>query len=230
MYGSVYKENQNQLRSLVIYTISFFVIWFLYVLFGSQYLWVKINNPLLHKTLNSILKLIIFPLPVILYLKYYDYVNFITFLKLNTNPKKGLPYVLVLVVFGTFVYLTAQHFLLKNIGFNPFFDIFLWVNGVLLAGFSEELVFRGFILQKANELMSFWKANFINASLFLLIHFPQWIHADRITSLVVLLQMANIFCLGLALGYVFKKSNSLMPCILIHSILNFIAFSLGFKP
>jgi len=146
MYGSVYKENHNQLRSLVIYTVSFFIIWFLYVLFGSQYLWVKINNPLLHKTLNIILKLIIFPLPVILYLKYYDYVNFITFLKLNTNPKKGLPYILVLVVFGTFVYLTAQHFLFKNIGFNPFFDIFLWVNGVLLVGFTEELVFRGFIL------------------------------------------------------------------------------------
>jgi membrane protease YdiL (CAAX protease family) len=226
---SIFKNIKREALSLIVFIVIFFGIWSLYLFWGSPYLGLKLNNSYLHKTLNALLKIVIFVLPAFLYLKYYDYVNPITYLKLNTK-RWGLKYVAVVSIFGALIYLVAQYVLFRNIKFDPFFDIFLWVNGVMFAGFTEELVFRGVILQKTNELMSFWKANAVSAMLFVLIHYPQWIYSHQITSLVTQLQMFSVFCVGLTSGYVLKKSNSLIPCILIHSILNFIGLSLNFRP
>lgn len=46
-----------------------------------------------------------------------------------------------------------------------------YLNGFLMAGLAEEIVFRGLILQEINKKMAFWKANIITALLFLVIHY-----------------------------------------------------------
>ncbi|WP_186725754.1 CPBP family intramembrane glutamic endopeptidase [Rummeliibacillus sp. SL167] len=47
-----------------------------------------------------------------------------------------------------------------------------YLDGFLIVGITEEMVFRGFILKEINSRISFWKANGITSLLFLLIHYP----------------------------------------------------------
>ncbi|AIF52970.1 CPBP family intramembrane glutamic endopeptidase [Pelosinus sp. UFO1] len=217
-----YKQKKETL-SLAMYIIAFFTVWSLYVLVAQNFL--GQNYPLLFKILSlGPAKLIIWTLPVLLYLKHYDNVNPLIFLRLTDNMKMGVKYIIIVSCFYLLIGLVQQYLLSKHLGFHPNLNINDWVNGIILAGFTEEILFRGFILQKLGALLSFWKANFITALLFLFIHFPGWIHHGKFTFLNI--DIVGIFVLGLIVGYVFRKSNSLGACILIHSINNFLSFSL----
>lgn len=208
--------------SLVVYFVSFFLIWSLYVFFAQKYL--GENYPFLFSILKlGVIKLLIWTIPVILYLKYHDNVRPLSYLKLQNNIQGGLFYVLSVTFFYFLINLSQQYIILKRIEFHSILSIDIWINVIILAGFTEEILFRGFLLQKLSNLISFWKANIISAFLFLLIHFPAWIYHENFSFINI--DMIGIYILGLILGYVFKKSNSLVACILIHSINNFLSVS-----
>jgi membrane protease YdiL (CAAX protease family) len=46
-----------------------------------------------------------------------------------------------------------------------------------LSPFVEEVMFRGLVLQRAEEYTGFWRANAISAGLFVGVHLPGWIFA-----------------------------------------------------
>jgi len=167
-------------------------------------------------------------LPTYYYLKYFEQSNLITFLKLDSTIKKGVKYIIIASIILCSLHLNQQYVHLRSIIFNPFFkkNIYIWLDTVILAAFMDEIVFRGVILQKANNLMSFWKVNFVNALLFVLIHFPAWNHYNYLVLPKILGLIHFTFWFGIAMGYILKKSNSLWPCILIHMINNFLSYSL----
>jgi len=216
-------KQKKETFNLANYIIAFFTVWSLYVLVVQDFL--GQHYPLLFKILSlGPAKLTIWTLPVLLYLKHHDNINPLIFLRLTGNIKIALKYVLIVSCFYLLIGLIQQHLLTKPLGFHPILNINNWVNGIILVGFTEEILFRGFILQKLGTLLSFWKANFITALLFLFIHFPGWIHHGKFTFFNF--DIVGIFVFGLIVGYVFKKSNSLGACIIIHSINNFLSFSL----
>lgn len=80
---------------------------------------------------------------------------------------------------------------------------------LVLAPIAEELVFRGMTFKLARKLTkSFWVANIIQAAMFGIAHLNivQGIYAG---------------ILGLFLGYIYKKYNSLMASMLAHLTFNF---------
>ncbi len=99
-----------------------------------------------------------------------------------------------------------------------------WANAaaVILAPLGEELIFRGvafFYACKAvsgmkNPRAAFWIANCIQALLFGIYHMN-------------LVQGLYAFFIGLALGYLRQKYNSLLPGMLAHLIFNGISTVLG---
>jgi membrane protease YdiL (CAAX protease family) len=93
--------------------------------------------------------------------------------------------------------------------------IWLILVGVLLAPFVEEMFFRGFLFAGFRQGFSWNKAALLSSALFALAH----------------LQLAALiptFILGYLLAYIFHKSNSLWPGIILHFLVNSIGLGLIF--
>ncbi len=98
------------------------------------------------------------------------------------------------------------------------------IAAVILAPIGEEILCRGLIFYYArkvtlgmkNQTVAFWIANTIQALLFGIMHMN-------------ILQGSYAFALGLGIGLLYKKYNSLYPCMLAHFVVNFLStFVMGF--
>ena len=91
---------------------------------------------------------------------------------------------------------------------------------VVFAGVTEELFFRGLLLNSLlSKSSSFGKADVISAAAFLLIHFPSWLSAGAASPAQLLSNAASVFVVGLLLGGVFEKTRNLWgPIFFIPSI------------
>lgn len=81
----------------------------------------------------------------------------------------------------------------------------------IIAPFLEELIFRGVLLRAYSINYSARKALFWSAFFFALVHFNPW-------------QSLPAFGIGYFMGWLFLKTQSLVPAIVTHAINNGIAF------
>jgi membrane protease YdiL (CAAX protease family) len=82
---------------------------------------------------------------------------------------------------------------------------------VLANGFNEELLFRGLFLKKLEPLLGAFPANLCMAIPFVALHYG----VDYTQNIFLI--MALLLPLGLALGYVMQKTNSIIASWLIHA-------------
>ena len=94
--------------------------------------------------------------------------------------------------------------------------------GAFLSPIWEEIMFRGFVLNRLNESLNFWNSIVISAFLFMLTHVPYWVSKNGL-SRPVIKDILNVFLLGCLFGWVMKKTNSLWPAIGAHIANNFIS-------
>jgi membrane protease YdiL (CAAX protease family) len=90
-------------------------------------------------------------------------------------------------------------------------DIFSFLMIVIAALVLEELVFRGIILDGLLKRYSPQKAIFWSAFIFGLVHMNPW-------------QFIGAFMVGSVMGWVYFKTRSLIPCILMHLVNNLAGF------
>ncbi|MGH2956929.1 MAG: lysostaphin resistance A-like protein [Solirubrobacterales bacterium] len=83
-----------------------------------------------------------------------------------------------------------------------------------LASISEELFFRGFLFAGLRSRWPFWAAGLLAGAIFGLIHAP-----TGITTVIPL------GALGLALCWLYERTGSLWPCMLVHAINNGLALA-----
>lgn len=82
---------------------------------------------------------------------------------------------------------------------------------VVLAPVMEEMLFRGILLEAVRSKYSSGRAIVVSALMFGVIHFiPQ--------------QVVNAFVIGLILGYIYVRTDSLWPVIIIHALNNAMAY------
>lgn len=177
--------------------------------------------------LDTMIRLIVYIIPVLLILK-IENENILVFLKLKCGLKKTLVWVIVSVLailliwlLGVVFYLPTAKIPLKH-NYNLVINADLFVRSVVLTGFIEEVVFRGFIFQKLLQMTKFWMADIINGFLFTLYHIPLWIifntfNRDYRVSYLIVLMLFSIIQ-----GVVLKKSKSLWVCIIIHMMNNYV--------
>lgn len=91
---------------------------------------------------------------------------------------------------------------------------------------SEELMFRGFVLPQLSSRMEFWQANLLQALLFTAMHWPNWLWVSGFRP-ALLATSIGVFAIGLLLGWLLKRTNSIWPPVAIHIINNFLAGFLG---
>jgi hypothetical protein len=145
------------------------------------------------------------------------------------NSKNGIRWAVISSLIFIAYQFIGKIVISEPIKFDIFFDTDKWVKGVILVGFTEEILFRGFFLQGIASYTRFGFANIITAILFLLIHFPGWLALNALPTGIFLkiALFSFIFIFSIVQGYVFKKTESLWVCIVIHSINNFMSYSLG---
>ena len=168
---------------------------------------------------SAVIKIAIWVTPVIFLVKVMEKHNPLSYLGLRYNFKKGLKWVCwVSLVFIAYFVILNFIVLKSNIDFQM--GLHEWLNIVLLVGITEEIVFRGFLLRKLMDSYKFWIANTITALLFVSIHFPIWFYKDLFEFSYLLNGITTTFVLGIILGFIYKKSNSLWSVIIVHSLYN----------
>lgn len=90
-------------------------------------------------------------------------------------------------------------------------DIYSFITVVILAPIFEELILRGVIIDGFLKSYNPRKAILLSAFAFGLLHLNPW-------------QFVPAFIGGLYLGWIYYRTQSILPCIVIHSANNLIAF------
>jgi membrane protease YdiL (CAAX protease family) len=95
-----------------------------------------------------------------------------------------------------------------------------WIPGiliiVLLNGIREELLYRGLFLKKYGTIFGFNVSNILQALIFSLSHTVAGRGAIAYTSFTIAFVIIT-FLLGLALGYVMRRTDSLLGPVLFHA-------------
>ena len=98
--------------------------------------------------------------------------------------------------------------LLNNMGANGGWSVLMLA---VLAPIMEEVLFRGILLEAVREKYSSGRAIVVSALMFGVIHIiPQ--------------QVVNAFVIGLILGFIYVRTDSLWPVIIIHALNNAMAY------
>jgi membrane protease YdiL (CAAX protease family) len=85
--------------------------------------------------------------------------------------------------------------------------VFLLITGILFAPLFEEMIFRGFLFGGLRQSMGWVKAAFISSAIFAAGHLS-------IAALI------PTFALGFLFTYLYQKSNSIWPGIILHTLIN----------
>ncbi len=195
-------------------------------------LWVasylEVLEPQTKAFVSGLIKIIIWVIPIFLLVKYYEKQPVFSFLGLQKDFWKGFTWALIIImVMGLYFY--GVHIVVMGKDIHLSLNFHTILNTVILAGLLEEIVFRGYILNKwinglsklaTDKSESFWSANVYTSVMFVIIHFPIWIRTDQFLFPSVIGSMANIFLLSLLFGYLYKKTNSLWTVIIIHAAYN----------
>lgn len=207
-------ESRKDIRNLFVYFVIFYLTWIIRVIYiGPLFIEKFSSNFVFHALLNEGVRVTVWIIPVFLFLKYVDSVRPTSFLKLNKDiVKKIMTGILVGIIFLVWVFLRDYYIMHKHVNF--YIGIGRWMT-VLVVGFAEEISFRGFLLQKIEGITGFWKANCISALMFMLAHYPSYIYHMNKNMFV---EGITVFIMGLIFGYLLKRTKSLWPSIISHSI------------
>lgn len=218
-------ENRASIRQLAIYIPAFLLVWSLRatVFIGIDE---SIQSPVWQNVYSNAVKFFIWVVPVFITLRVCHLPPF-AYLKLSTRVNlRGLILAAIVVAAWLGLVLVGESALTgRSIATLLHHDSFVWLTilaSVFVSPICEEILFRGFFLNRLNESLSFWKSNLISAALFMLVHMPYWVSKSGLSGRVVK-DMVNVFLLGCLFGWVMKKCNSLYPAIGAHIANNFLS-------
>jgi membrane protease YdiL (CAAX protease family) len=206
--------------AFTIYVFSFFLVWTGYVLWVYPWMTTLGDNSLRYALVNIGIRLVVWIIPVFLFLKYVDHVDdALDYLRLRSNWRRGVVVGIafaIAILLGTILMRGLPDFHKVRFTWNSF------LSTTLLIGVVEELPFRGLMLRKFEEQFDFWLANLFSSLLFLGIHLPGWIalHFFKWQNVI------SVFLLGVLFSIVVKLTRSLWSSIIAHGGNNFTTFVL----
>ena len=193
-------------------------------------------NDILFQVMETIIKISIWTLPAIFLIKHYKndmwislkemFINKPEFFKREVLEKKPKWFELKIEKDPLIVYLLFLLIIpfrafisLKELTIHPSFQIIKMIEIVLFVGITEEIVFRGWLLNSFIKRMKLWPAILLNSVLFLFIHFPIWIYFKH-DLFTILSNSFGVFGVSVLLCILFIKSKNIIIPILFHMIWN----------
>lgn len=206
----------------LVYVAAFHLVWAAWPYLVYPRLVAIGERTLTYALLNLGIRLLVWVVPVFVYLRYVDGVDPLEYLKLRGRVGRGVAIAITLTALnlaGSTARFGWPHPGLERVTWNSV------LGTSLLIGFIEEIPYRGFMLQKFAEPLGFWLASVVTSLLFVLVHVPGWmaLHMLRADTAV------TIFIFGVVMAIVFRYSQSLWAPIITHSTndcLSFVIFGL----
>ena len=169
--------------------------------------------------IGGALKLLLWTLPaIILILRYKD--DMLVPLRAMFTDKAGWPAYLPLFAVFALYNIAGAYAATGKIAVIQAFDPPGLVGTVLLVGITEEMVFRGFLLNATYGRMKPWVALALNSVMFLVIHFPIWISKGIFANSILSGSFLIIIALSLVFGWAFVKSKNILVPIALHMFWN----------
>lgn len=213
----------SKLPVIILYIIVFYSIWTLWEFWGKSFISNGIENEYLSQFLKSgVIKNLVWTLPAILLVKHFQNDIYVGLKDMFTMKVRWLKYLPIFILFT--VYLLVGAILTKGkLSISETFkysDLII----VLFVGITEEMVFRGWLLNTMVSEKKKWVPVIINALLFLLIHFPVWIYEGQFIENFVNLGFLSIIILSLIFSWTFIKSKNIWIPILLHMYWDLLMF------
>jgi uncharacterized protein len=212
-----------KLRALLVFLLAFFVAW---TLRATVLYFVDESIPyeFWRGIYSNFIKALLWVVPTFSFVKIIDRRSPLKFCKLITTPL-ALPQAFLLTI-GYFTVVLCFAFFVERKNLSSLFSASLTklsfiLAGIIISPLLEEFLFRGFVLNKLREELSFWLSNLISALLFSAAHWPYWLWSRGFTVSVVR-DSASVFLLGAFLGYLVRLTNSLWPAVGAHICNNFL--------
>lgn len=172
--------------------------------------------------IGAIIKLLVWTLPAILLIRYFHEDMWISLKDMFTFKPMWFDNAYILLP----VFTPLLRAIISGFAINPYFEPHRLIGSVVFVGITEEVVFRGFLLNAFLKKMKVHYAIALDAVLFLLIHFPIWIYrgftvSDFISNIIAVPILSVLF------AYSFIKTKSIFVPIILHMLWNLQVVVLG---
>jgi len=214
-------EKKLTATHIIIYLIVFFAIWSV----RELYIRPEFLNPLntiASELIGAAIKLVVWTLPAILLIKHFHDDMWVGLKEMFTSKLEWPRDALFMSVFIALLVGRPIRALLiyGELGFSADFVPIRLVGLVLFVGITEEIVFRGFLLNAFLKKMKMPYAIALDAALFTLIHYPIWIYRGFEVSDIATTSI-QVTILSAFFAYSFIKTRNIFVPIALHMVWNF---------
>lgn len=221
-------KNKKLIITLVIYCIVFYGAWAVFeLLIKNQLLALTNNNDVVMQFIRSgIIKNLVWTVPAIFLIKKFESDMYIGLKEMFTAKIKFLQILPIFVLCIVYVGVSA----FKTNGSIFIADTFGWSSVIIVTfvGITEEMVFRGFLLnstlKNADKEWKQWLAVGINAVMFLCIHFPIWIYDGVFLRNFQSFAFIGIIMLSCIFSWLFIKTKNILVPVFLHMLYDLLIF------
>lgn len=216
---------------LVIYYICLFALWGAYTIFLKPTICDALGDKTFISSVlrNGVIKNLVWVLPAALLITRYSENCMVSLRDMFTKAEKGWRGYLVIFLFFTIYLLIGAWRSTGGISIAESFCIDDVIT-VLFVGVTEELVFRGWLLNASVRKSASPKKQYIaigiNAILFLCIHFPIWFSKGEFVSNFMNMGFLSILVLSVVFSITFIRTKNLILPITLHMFWDLLIFVL----
>ena len=205
---------------IAVYLVVFFTIWSLRELYLRP-VFLDPLNPIASELIGEAIKLLVWTLPAILLIRHFHDDMWIGLKEMFTSKIQWSRdyYILLVIILIPIAQFIRAWVISGELGLNPYIVPIRLVGAVLFVGVTEEIVFRGFLLNTFLKKMKMEHAIALDAVLFTLIHYPIWIYRGfEVFDIATASIQIAIISVGFAYSFI-KTRNILVP-IALHMVWN----------
>ena len=212
---------------IIIYSVLFYAAWAVFELLLSDNMLSFTDNGVVREVMRSgVVKNLIWTVPALLLVRKYDSDMMIGLKEMfssKVNVVSFLPVFIIIAAYVLFASFRANEGIYISDSFGAA-DIIT----VLFVGITEESVFRGWLLnstlKNCDSKPKVCAAVLINAVMFLIIHFPIWIHNGVFEANLGSTAFLTIIILSCLFSWCFIKSKNIFVPIVVHMFYDLLIF------
>lgn len=208
---------------LIVYVIVFYAVWSAWEFWTKGLITAAVSNAYLSQFIKSgVIKNLVWTVPAVLLVKRFESGVYVGAKEMFTTKVNILKYLPIFLVFT--VYLLVGAFLQKGrIAVSEMFGLDKLII-VFFVGITEETVFRGWLLNATLGEKKKWLSVAVNALMFLLIHFPVWIHEGKFAANFQSFGFLSVLILSVIFSVTFIKSKSIWIPVSLHMYWDLLMF------
>lgn len=217
------KSNYVPIKVLSVYSVIFYALWTVFHFFIDPILQTLPSDALCAFLGEGVIKNLIWTLPAVILIHKYKGRLFAELKEMFKWNKECSKYLLVFPAFLAYIILgIVLHGGKLTVSSSFGLDSIITV---LFVGVTEELVFRGWLLNSTvsrNENAAIG----VNAVMFLAIHFPRWISEGVFITNFASLGFISIAALSIIFSLIFVKTKNIVLPITLHMFWDLLIFML----